>query len=170
MITGPIAAGKNTVASALADRVSSFGRTAVVADVDDVAAMVTGRGAASSGLWFAAHRAHGVLVAEWLRSAVNVVIAVGPIYSMDEQAAFLDPLPAGQVVHWVVVDAPVAVTFARATADPTRGLSRDRAFHTERHQRFRDLLPGIPADQTFSSDGRSADSIAAAILAAIDVG
>lgn len=46
---------------------------------------------------------------------------------MDEQAAFLDPLPAGQVVHWVVVDAPVAVTFARAIADPTRGLSRDRA-------------------------------------------
>ncbi len=169
MITGPIAAGKNTVASALADRVSASGRTVVVADVDDVAAMVSGRGAAAVGLWSAAHRAHGVLVAEWLRSAVDVVVAVGPIYSVDEQAAFLDPLPAGQVVHWVVVDAPVSVTFERAAADPTRGLSRDPAFHVERHQRFRALLPGIPADQTFDSDSASADSIAAAVLAAIDV-
>lgn len=168
VVTGPIAAGKNTVASALADLVAASGRTAVVADVDDVAAMVAGRGAAASGLWSAAHRVHGAAVAAWLRTGVDVVIAVRPVYSAGEQAALLDPLPPGRAVHWVVVDAPVSVTFARAVADPGRGLSRDRDFHLERHARFRALVAGIPAHQTFDSSSTGAEGIAAAVLAAID--
>ena len=58
-ITGPIASGKNTVAELLAKRCAGKGLTVVIADVDDVAAMVTGPGAPASGLWFAAHLAHG---------------------------------------------------------------------------------------------------------------
>jgi adenylylsulfate kinase-like enzyme len=167
-ITGPIAAGKNTVASALAAAVTASARTAVVADVDDVAAMVAAPGAAAAGLWSAAHRAHGALVGQWMRAAVDVVIAVGPVYSTEERAALLEPLPEGSAVHWVVVDAPVAVTLARAQADPTRGLSRDPEFHHRAHRRFRDLLAGIPAAQTFASDRLSAEQIASAVLGAID--
>jgi dephospho-CoA kinase len=39
-IAGPIASGKSTVAAFLAQRCSREGRTVVIADVDDVAAMV----------------------------------------------------------------------------------------------------------------------------------
>lgn len=39
-ITGPIAAGKNTVATLLAEHYTASGRTVVLVDVDDVAAMV----------------------------------------------------------------------------------------------------------------------------------
>ena len=65
-IAGPIAAGKNTVADLLAEHCVSSGRTVVIADVDDAAAMVAGPGAGAVGLWFAAHQAHGALVGQWM--------------------------------------------------------------------------------------------------------
>jgi adenylylsulfate kinase-like enzyme len=126
VITGPIAAGKNTVASLIADAVAAQGRSAVLIDVDDIAAMVAAPGAAAAGLWFAAHQAHGALVGTWMQTAVDVVIAVGPIYTSREQAALLEPLPEASAVHWVVIDAPVDVTLARAQAEPGRGRTTTR--------------------------------------------
>jgi adenylylsulfate kinase-like enzyme len=43
-ITGPIAAGKNTVATVLADRFIDAGRSVIIADVDEVAMMVCAPG------------------------------------------------------------------------------------------------------------------------------
>jgi thymidylate kinase len=168
VITGPIAAGKNTVASLIADAVAAQGRSAVLIDVDDIAAMVAAPGAAAAGLWFAAHQAHGALVGTWMQTAVDVVIAVGPIYTSREQAARLEPLPEASAVHWVVIDAPVDVTLARAQAEPGRGRSREPQFHRAAHHRFRQLLHKIPAAQTFDSERMSAEQIAAAVVDAID--
>lgn len=165
VITGPIAAGKNTVASLLAERLTASGCSTVVADVDDVAAMVAGRGAGGTGLRFAAHQAHGALVGQWMRTAaVDVVIAVGPIYTPEEQAALLVSVPEPSAVEWVVVDAPVSVTLARAQAEPRRGLSREPGFHAGAHERFRRLRSGIPATQTYDSSQLSAEQIAASIF------
>ena len=61
VITGPIAAGKNTVASLIADGLTALGRSAVLVDVDEVAAMVASPGLLPRDLWFAAHQAHGAL-------------------------------------------------------------------------------------------------------------
>src|SRR4051794_36234369 len=102
--------------------------------------MVTGKGAAA-GLWLAAHQTRGALVGTWMQTAVDVVIAVGPIYTLREQAVLLEPLPEASAVRWVVIDTPVNVTLARAQADPGRGRSRQPAFHPAAHQRFRQLLP-----------------------------
>jgi adenylylsulfate kinase-like enzyme len=170
ILTGPIAAGKNTVADELEHRLTGRGRTVVIADVDDVAAMVGRPGAAEAGLWFAAHEAHGALVGRWMRSAVDVVVAVGPIYAPAEQAALTRALPADASVLWVVIDAGVAVTLARAQADPRRGLSRDPDFHRAAHRRFRELLPMIPADRAFDSEELDAGRIASAIVDALGVG
>jgi putative protein kinase ArgK-like GTPase of G3E family len=63
-ITGPIGACKNTVADLLAEHCVSTGRTVVIADVDDVAAMVAGPGAGAVGLRLAAHEAHGALIGQ----------------------------------------------------------------------------------------------------------
>ncbi|WP_158632028.1 AAA family ATPase [Micromonospora sp. Llam0] len=163
VLTGPIAAGKNTVAELLADLLTDAGRTVVVADVDEVAAMVRRPGAGAAGLWFAAHEAHGALVGQWMRSAVDYVIAVGPFHTADERAALTRMLPDSAAALWVVIDAPVEVTFARAQADPTRGLSRDPGFHHRAHNRFRQWLPMIPADRVFDSSRLGAGQIAAAI-------
>jgi thymidylate kinase len=169
VITGPIAAGKNTVASLIADALAVLGRSVVLVDVDDIAAMVAGPGAAAAGLWFAAHQAHGALVGTWMQTGVDVVIAVGPIYTPCEQAALLEPLPDASAVHWVIIDAPVGVTLARAQAEPARGRSREPEFHRAAHQRFRQLLPKIPAAQTLDSERMSAEQIASAVLDAVGV-
>src|SRR5882757_4413178 len=164
-ITGPIAAGKNTVADLLAEYCLSANRTAVVADVDDVADMVRAAGGAGAvGLWFAAHQAHGALVGQWMRSAVDVVIAVGPIYDRAERDALFGQLPPDARPCRVVIDAPL-----RVTADTHRGLSRQRAFHESAHARYRSLLPDIPADLTFDSANASAADIATAIFETIGI-
>lgn len=169
VITGPIAAGKNTVASLIAEGLTALGRSAVLVDVDDVAAMVAGAGAAATGLWFAAHQAHGALVGTWMQTGVDVVLAVGPIYTPREQAALLEWVPDASAVHWVVIDASAAITLARAQADFGRGLSREPEFHAQAHRRFRQLLPEIPAAQTFDSERMSPQQIASAVLDAIGV-
>jgi chloramphenicol 3-O-phosphotransferase len=168
ILTGPIAAGKNTAAAALARLLTARGRTVVVADLDDVAAMVGPPGAARTGLWFAAHEAHGAMVGQWMRSQVDCVIAVGPVYAAEEQAALTRTLPEGAAVLWVVVEAAVSVTLARAQADPGRGLSRDPGFHHAAHRRFQELRPLIPADLVFDSTGQDAEQIAAAIAARLE--
>lgn len=167
IITGPIAAGKNTVADTLAGRLTGRGRTVVVADVDDVAEMVGAPGAAAARLWFAAHQAHGAMVGQWMRSKVEYVVVVGPIYSAAERAALTDHLPDGTAALWVLIHAPVAVTLARVEEDPARGLSRDPAFHRRAHQRFRELMPQIPADLVFDSGELDAERIAAGIADAL---
>lgn len=164
-ITGPIASGKNTVAGLLASHCFTTGRTAVVADVDDVARMVVAPGGAGgAGLWLAAHQAHGALVGQWMQSDVDVVIALGPIYDGAEQQALFGRLPPSARPLRVLIDAPVAVTWQRVSADPERGLSRERGFHESAHARYRSLLPGIPADLIFNSGTSTAAEISAAIL------
>lgn len=166
-ITGPIAAGKNTTADALAACCIRAGRTVVVADVDDVAAMVGGAGAGAVGLWPAAHEAHGALVAQWMCSEADLVIGVGPIYCEVERAALFGRLPAGARVIRVLIDAPLAVTGARVQADRSRGLSRQPVFHESAHARFHILRPEIPTDLTFDSAGTSSTEIAAQIYDAV---
>lgn len=158
-ITGPIAAGKNTTANALVERYVSDNRTVVVADVDDVAAMVGPPGAGAVGLWFAAHEAHGALVAQWMRSDVDAVISVGPIYNAAESAALFERLPDGAQIVRVLIDAPLSVTWARVEADQRQGNSGRREFHEAAHARYRSLIPQIPNDLSFDSGAMSATDI-----------
>jgi adenylylsulfate kinase-like enzyme len=168
-ITGPIAAGKNAAADDLANRFTASGQTAVIADVDDVAAMVVGSGAAAAGLWFAAHKAHGALVAQWMRSKADVIIAVGPVYTEAEQDALFGGLPTSAHVWRVLLDAPLSVTWKRVRDDPHRGLSRQREFHQQAHERFLSLRPGIPADVVFDSHKLGAAAISSALFDMIKV-
>lgn len=165
-MTGPIAAGKNTVASSLAELCHRADLSVVVADVDDVAAMVCPPGAGAAGLWFAAHEAHGVLVGQWMRSQADVVISVGPVYTEAEQDALYDQLPPGAQVLRVLIDAPLSTTWARVRADRRSGASGRRDFHEAAHARFQGLKPGIPADLRFDSADKPAATISAEIYAA----
>ncbi len=165
-ITGPIGAGKNTVADLLAEHCVSTGRTVVIADVDDVAAMVGGPGAGAVGLWFSAHRAHGALVGEWMNSGADVVISVGPIYTKAECDALFGQLPPSAQPIRVLIDAPLSATWGRVKDDPRRGASRDRDFHESAYGRYRSLLPDIPTDLAFDSSELSAEEIVAHILLA----
>lgn len=168
-ITGPIAAGKNTTANALVERYVNDNRTVVVADVDDVAAMVGPPGAGAAGLWSAAHEAHGALVAQWMRSDIDAVISVGPIYYAAESAALFEQLPDRAQVLRVLIDAPLSVTWARVEADQRQGNSGRRQFHESAHARYRTLMPQIPNDLTFDSGAMSASDISNQIYAAVSL-
>jgi hypothetical protein len=169
ILTGPIAAGKNTVADLLTERLTGHGHTVVIADVDEIAAMVGPPGAGVAGLWFAAHEAHGALVGQWLRSSIDYVVAVGPFWTAQERAALTRNVPDDVHPLWIVIEAPVSVTLPRAQADPGRVVSRDPGFHHRAHQRFREQQPTIPADRTFDSVALKADQIAAAIAEMLGV-
>ncbi len=167
VLTGPLAAGKSTVAQRVSQMLTQRRRTVVVVDVDEVAAMVGPPGAAAAGLWPAAHRAHGALVGQWMRSAVDHVVAVGPIFSTEEQAALTHALPPGATGTWVLLDAAVEVTLARARAQPGRGRSREPGFHRDAHRRFRELRPLIPADLVLDCAVLGVDQVAAAVASAL---
>jgi hypothetical protein len=109
------------------------------------------------------------MVGQWMRSNVDYVVAVGPIYTAEEQLALTRTVPDDAPVLWVVIDAAVGVTLARAQADPRRGLSRDPVFHHRAHRRFRELLPTIPAHMAFDSVELEAEQIAAAIADTLGV-
>ena len=168
-ITGPISAGKNAAAEDLAKRCTASGMTVVIADIDDVAAMVVGPGPAAAGLWFAAHEAHGALVAQWMRSEVDVIIAVGPVYTKAEQDALFKSLPTDARVWRVLLDAPLSVTWDRVREDRRRGMSRQREFHQQMHERFLSLRPGIPADVVFDSGELDVAAIGSALFEVIEM-
>lgn len=163
VLTGPIAAGKNATAEAVTSRLTSRGLRVVLVDLDDVAAMVGPPGAAAAGLWSATHEAHGALVGSWMRAEVDLVLAVGPIYSVEEQAALAAHLPELVVVEYVVIDAPVSLTLARALDDPSRQRSSDADFHLAAHARFRRLLPGIPCRLLLDTSTAGVGDIAGAV-------
>lgn len=168
IFTGPIAAGKNTVADRLTDLFTRRGRTVVVVDVDEVAEMVGPPGAYAAGLWPAAHEAHGALTAAWMRSKVDYVVVVGPFFTIEEQEALTTGLPAGAEPLWVVIEAPVSVTLRRAQADPTRGISRDPEVHHRLHHRFKKFRPNIPAHHVFDSSILEPNQIASKVATALD--
>lgn len=166
-IVGPLAAGKGTLAERLADLLGARGSTSVVVDVDDLAAMVRGSDGGVAWLWPAAHEIHGKVVAGWLTTAVDVVIAIGNIYDEAEQNVLAAALPTGVRIVRVVLDAPLAVTWERVKDDPERGLSRERGFHERAHARFRSLLPQIPADLTLDTSALTPTESAQMILDAL---
>lgn len=107
--------------------------------------------------------AHLIVLTGPIAAGKNTVAELLAFHTPDERAALTRMLPDGAAALWVVIDAPVSVTYARTQADPTRGLSREPGFHHRAHQRFREHLPTIPADRVFDSDRLDASRIATAI-------
>ena len=162
-ITGPMAAGENAAAEDLARRCIASGQTVILADVDAVAAMVVGSGAAAAGLWFAAHEAHGALVAQWMHSDADVIMAVGLSTRRPRRLPSSADSPTAPVWR-VLIDVPLSVTRGRVRDDPQRSLSRQPEFHQKAHERFLSLKPGIPADAVFDSTDLDAATIGSAVF------
>lgn len=168
VIVGPIAAGKSTVARLLSERLVAAGLTVATPDVDDVVLMGAGPPTAFDEMWDRGRRVHGAVVAAWLRSGVDVVVAHGPAYTAVETAALMADVPPGTPTMRVLLLVPYQVALDRVTADPDPGrvLSRDPDLLRATHERFADLLPTIaPCDHTFATEHLSADEVADAIAA-----
>lgn len=98
-----------------------------------------------------------------------MVVAVGPVYTIEGRAALVAHLPDAVVAEYVVIDAPVSLTLARALADPSRGRSRDPKFPQTAHARFRALLPDMPRRLLLDTSAVNEEAAAQAVETALDL-
>jgi shikimate kinase len=164
VVTGPIAAGKSAVASAVGARMQEAGLPAAVVDLDEIVASLRAPEAHWRQSWDQARRAHAALVGGWLRSGVDVVVVDGPFHDRDEVVTLLSQVPPDTLTRWCWLDVPFEVALTRTAADPTRGVSRDPAFLQRAHERVASLAAERPrATWTFDTGTTALDTIAVAV-------
>ncbi len=122
VIVGPIAAGKSTLAAAVAQRLRARGEAVAVVGLDSVAEM-----ALPTLDWEWAHEVHGHLVRAWLALTVRTVIAEGPSTAA-EVGQLMRCVPRDVDVLTVVLTTRYEVAMRRAEQDPDRGISKDPNF------------------------------------------
>ena len=143
VITGPIASGKSTLATAVAKRLESLDTRAAVIDLDLVHESVRADSSATGdAAWDLARRRAAALASSLLADAV-VVIAEGSFNRPGNRATFARSLgPTGEPVHYVTLQVSFEEALRRAQRDPTRGRSRDPDFLAAH---FRSHVSAAPA-------------------------
>jgi predicted ABC-type ATPase len=143
VITGPIASGKSAVARSLAEIISEAGRSAVVADLDDIVGSIWAPAKDVAQTWEVARMVHGRLIGEWLSLGVDVVIADGPFYSKIETASLMHRVPSTTLVRRMLLLTTYEVALERVARDPSRGISKDPVILRSKYDEFERQLPNI---------------------------
>jgi thymidylate kinase len=168
VITGPIGAGKSSVAQGLAKRFHSAGCSVACVDLDDVVETLSAPLQNFETSWRRARRVHGALIGAWLRSGIDAVIAHGPFYTAEERAALLAEVPQRQEQCCVMLLVPFEVAFERIKDDSDRFWSKDRDFLRRTHERFHELLSEVPqCEWNFDTTQMSADEIVSALAGSL---
>ncbi|MBZ2198826.1 AAA family ATPase [Occultella gossypii] len=163
LISGPIAAGKSTLARAVTERLRERGRSVALVDLDTVAEMAL----PTLPDWEWAHEIHARLVGHWVRVPLDVVVDEGTS-SRAEVAQVLGGVPEQTVVVRVVLVADVQRSWERAQGDPTRGVSKDRDFLERVYRHFEGELPGLERDLLLDVESTSLEESVASILAEVE--
>lgn len=160
VITGPIAAGKSTVAKELAISFKRDGLAAVVVDLDEVVATIHAPAEHAAQVWSMARAVHGHLVGEWLTCDVDVVIVDGPFYSKEETSIMMRGVPNGVSPLRVLLLASFEVALDRVALDPSRGVSKDPTVLRTLYDEFESQLPDLgQCDLTFDGSASTVDEI-----------
>ena len=159
LIIGPIASGKSTLANTVADKLRSGGEAVAVVGLDSVAEMTL----PTLADWTWAHEVHGQLVGAWLEKPIPTVIAEGP-ETPEEIEQIMRHVRSDVSVLKVLITTRYETALARATADPTRGQSKDPEFLRRMHRRFEQTRPDIAYDVQFDSEQFSSNEIAQRVI------
>jgi len=146
VLTGPIGAGKSSVAELVSRRVAWTGLTAAVADLDDVAFMQRGR-IDLEEFWRRAGITHCALVRSWFAVGVDVVVAHGPFFESRSYDELFATAPGDATVLHVLLRVSYEEAVARVTSDTERGataISRDPEFLRSTHSAFRERESALP--------------------------
>ena len=152
LIVGPIAAGKSTVARALAQQLRLSGGKVAVVELDQIAEMAL----PTLPDWDFAHSIFGSVVGQWLRSPLDIVIAEGP-GNRSEVDGVLAQIPPAATVVTVVLTSSLEVAFSRAQEDPRRGISRSHQFLSDEFRRWAHDMTFIEHDLVIDTGFSSVD-------------
>jgi hypothetical protein len=119
--------------------------------------------------WTWAHEIHGQVVGAWLATPIPTVIAEGT-GTQAEVEQVLRHVPSDVQVFRVLLVTRYETALRRATADPTRGISKDPDFLGRMYVRFNDELPGMAYDLRLDSEESSTGVLAAQVVATLKEG
>lgn len=166
LITGPIGAGKSTVADLLGLRLSALGRATAVVDLDHVVFMQRAP-ELSDTEWDRGRAVHAALVGSWLEAGIEEMVVHGPICTAEEQALLRSRVEADVEYNVALLAAPLDVTIERVLADQSRrpeAGSRVVTFLKSAHPRFEAASQDLTqARWRFDTTKVSPDEIAARI-------
>jgi len=141
VVVGPQASGKSALAAALSAQLRQQGELVALVELDQIAAMAL----PTLPSWETAHQIFESTTGMWARAELTCVIAEGS-GTQQEVSRLLSQAPASTTTVTVVTTAPFDVAFARAQADPTRGISKERSFLASVYERWSDEITRITAD------------------------
>jgi energy-coupling factor transporter ATP-binding protein EcfA2 len=163
IVAGPQASGKSTLAAALSAELRQRGEAVALVQLDQIAAMAL----PTLPSWEAAHHVFEVATGLWARTELTCVIAEGS-GSEDEVSRLRNQAPPDAVVVTVATTATFEDAFARAQADPSRGISRDYDFLTKVYRHWVDELPRIDPDLVIDTSRATIDESVRRARAAIE--
>lgn len=159
MISGPIAAGKSTLAVELCRLLRLEGRSVALTTLDAVAEMAL----PTLPDWDWAHSIHAQLVGAWLATGIDLVVDEGTCNPSEVHQVLAQVSEDVQVFH-VVLSADYRASLARAQGDPTRGISRDPAFLRADHDAYSRTLADLPCSLRLHVEGRTVQDLAQQVL------
>ena len=119
--------------------------------------------------WTWAHEIHGQVIGGWVATPIPTVIAEGT-ETQAEVEQVLRHVASDVSVLRVLLVTQYESALRRATADPTRGVSKEPDFLAKMYQRFNDELPGMAYDLRLDSEESSTAVLAARVVAALKLG
>jgi shikimate kinase len=167
LLYGPIASGKTTVATALAERLRVAGRGVAVLDLDDQVLSIGGWRDLSWERFERSFDVFGQLVSAWLAAGLDV-IAHGPFFERNAMEAVLRDVPMDVPRFRVMLRTSYDVALQRVAGDPDRDLSKDPERLRAAYQRALPMLEEMPPSEwTFDTANTSANSIVDDLMAAL---
>jgi adenylylsulfate kinase-like enzyme len=164
VISGPVASGKSALSRAVAAQFEEAEEIATaVIDLDLVYETLDPRRGAkdNADLWAAARRVAGRFTTALLAEN-RCVVAEGDFASDQALDEFVSELPGTAELRLVLLDVDFETALKRASADPTRGLSRDEMFLSRHYREFRHEWAGhdvLRLDTTESTPGEAARAV-----------
>lgn len=168
VISGPIAAGKSTFASALAATFRKSGRSVAVVDLDRLYMMLDDPAPMSDPSHSReARRAAAALTDHFVLDGIELVILEGTFWTMSEREELTAALTTLVQPVFVTLHVSVEEALRRVQADSGRRASRDPAILRASHAAFGAVSP-IPTDAIIDSSSVTADAVSVAITAALE--
>jgi cytidylate kinase len=167
VIGGPIASGKSTLASRLGRAFEERTLAATAIDLDLIYEMVDHSQSAKddAATWSRARRIAGRLTNALLEDGFDIVIAEGDFLEDSARRELVSLLPDVVPVRFVTLRVGLATALARVQQDPTRGLSRDRAFLTRHYEELAATLDARPEhDLCLDTEALTVEQAADAIV------